>query len=118
MGLTPEETKTFSPFAADGTSDGLLCLDGAGSVLYANQAAARALGPSAPDLCKKDIFGLAPEMNPSLWKELRKEIRAGAPFGFEFTLQGVPDRSIQVEITAYGLLPDGRELVCLFFRDV
>src|SRR5882672_1000698 len=110
MPLSPEEMRSLVGFAAERTSEGLLCMDTEGKILYANEAAARTLGQPASTLCGRDIFGLSPEMNPSLWKELWREIRASSSFAFEFQLTAPGDRPIQVHITVHHLQPLQREL--------
>ena len=43
MNLSPEEFHPLVELAAEKTSDGLLCANSDGEILYANEAAARAL---------------------------------------------------------------------------
>jgi PAS domain S-box-containing protein len=118
MPLSPEELRALSSFVGDRTSDGILGLDTDGKILYANEAAARTLGQSVAALCEHDLFSMAPEMNPSLWKELWKEIRSHASFAFEFGFTGAEGRLIHVDISVHHLEPGARELACVFFRDI
>ena len=80
--------------------------------------AARTLGQSAIHLCGKTIFEIAPEMNPSLWRELWKEIRAHASFVFEFICGMTEGRMVHVDLSVHYLRPGKRELACAFFRDI
>ncbi len=118
MDLSPEEFHPLVELAAERTSDGLLCLDPDGKILMANDSAARTLGQAAPALCGKTIFQIAPEMNPSLWRELWKEIRAHASFAFEFGLCATEGRTAHVDISVHYLRPGKRDLACVFFRDI
>src|SRR5437016_5903589 len=118
MSLSPEEIRTLATFAVDKMSESLLCLDTEGVILYANEAAARTLNQPASVLCGRNIFAIAPEMNPPLWKELWKEMRANITFAFEFQLAGAAERVVQVEVSAHYLNPADRELACVFFRDM
>ncbi len=118
MTLTQAEFHPIVELAADKTADGFLCLDVAGQILYANDAAARALSETTTTLSDKTIFQIAPEMNPSLWRELWKEIRGRSVFAFEFAFASGPDHPIQVDLSVHYLKPATRELACVFFRDI
>src|SRR5579871_743039 len=118
MPLSPEESRALASFAAERTSDGLFCLNTEGKILFANEAAARTLGQPASAFVGRDIFSIAPEMNPALWKELWKEIRSNSSFAFEFTLSAAGGRLAQVDIAVHHLEPMQRELACVFFRDI
>src|SRR5207245_3295662 len=118
MPLSPEEIRSLAAFAAERSSEGVLCLDTEGKILYANEAASRTLSQPASTLCGRDIFAISPEMNPSLWKELWKEIRANSAFAFEFQLTATGDRRLHVDMTVHHLQPLQRELACVFFRDI
>ncbi len=117
MLLSADDMQVLVAFAAEKTAESLLCLNTEGKILYVNPAAARTLGEPAPELCRRDIFSVAPDMNPALWKELWKEIRANSSFAFEFQL-GSADHRIQVEMTVYHLEHVQTELACVFFRDI
>jgi len=118
MNLSPEEFHPLTELAAEKAAEGLLCLETDGRILYANDAAARTLAQTAAALCGRTIFQIAPDMNPALWQELWKEIRRHASFAFEFALCAAEERLAQVEVTAHYLKPAGRELACVFFRDI
>jgi len=118
MPLSPEELRSLASFAAERTADGLLCLDTDGKILYANESAARTLGQPASTLAGRDIYAIASEMNPALWKELWKEIRTNSSFSFEFQLSAAGGRPVHVELIAHHLEPAQRELACVFFRDI
>jgi PAS domain S-box-containing protein len=118
MILSPEEFQPLLELAAERTTDGLLCLDTEGHILYANDAAARTLGQTTTALCAKTLFELAPEMNPPLWRELWKEIRSHASFAFEFGLAAAGNRLVQVDISVHHLPTPPRELACVCFRDI
>ncbi len=117
MDLLPEEFHPLVELAAERTSDGLLCLDTDGKILFTNQSAARMLDGAPAAFHGKTFFDIAPEMNPSLWRELWKEIRAQGAFAFEFTL-AAGDRTAQADISIHYLRPVERELACVFFRDI
>ncbi len=116
--LTPDTYRALSAMALEKTSEGLLCLDTDGRILFANEAAARTLGATAAALCDKTIFQVAPEMVVALWKELWKELRTHGTFAFEFQLSGANDRVVQVDMAAHRLGADGKDLACVFFHDV
>src|SRR5882672_10451309 len=118
MPMSPEELRSLASFVAERTAEGLLCLDTEGKILFANESAARTLGLPVSTLCQKDLFSVAPEMNPPLWKELWKEIRTNSSFAFEFQLSAAASRHVQVDLVAHHLEPGKRELACVFFRDV
>ncbi len=117
MDLSADDLRALLAFAVEKTGESCLGLNPEGKILYANPAAARTLGEPAAELCGRDIFSIAPEMNPALWKELWKEIRANSSFAFEFQL-GSQDHPIQVEMTVYLLEHVQSELACVFFRDI
>jgi PAS domain S-box-containing protein len=117
MPLSPEESRALASFTAERTSDGLFCFDIQGKILFANEAAARTLGCPVSLLTGRDVFGIAPEMNPALWKELWKEIHNNTSFAFEFMFV-VGERQVQVDITVHYLEPASRPLACAFFRDI
>jgi PAS domain S-box-containing protein len=118
MNLSPDEFHPLVELAAERTTDGLLCLDTDGKILYVNEAAVRTLGQTAPALLDRTIFDIAPDMNVPLWRELWKEIRGRSFFAFEFGLAAPEDRVVQVDISAHHLKPGKRELACVFFRDI
>lgn len=118
MTLSAQEKMALSHFVAEKTSEGLLCLDTEGHALFANESALRTLGQSPEQLFRLDIFHIAPEMVPVLWKELWKEIRTSGHFAFEFQVQSGTGRAVQVDIVAYRVKPDDRELACLLFHDI
>src|SRR5258708_1925556 len=105
MDLAPDEFRPLVELAAEHTSDGLLCLDGNGTILMANDSASRTLGVASTMLRGKTIFEIAPEMNPSLWKELWKEIRAQQSFAFEFVLLAAENRTVHVDMSVHFLRP-------------
>src|ERR1019366_3712472 len=117
MDLPADDKNALAAFALEKTAESLLCLNTDGKILYANPAAARTLGESASELCQRDIFSVAADMNPALWKELWKEIRANSSFAFEFQL-GNGDHLVQVEMTVYHLEHVQSEFACVFFRDI
>ncbi len=118
MTLSAEEKLALSMFAAEKTSEGVLGLDTEGRILFANESASRMLGYSVPQLGAQDIFYIAPEMVPVLWKELWKELRENDRFAFEFQLQAASGASLQVDILTHRLTFGQRELGCLFFHDI
>jgi PAS domain S-box-containing protein len=118
MPLSADEFRAFTSLIAEKTTDGILCADSGGKVWHANESAARLLHYEPHALIEKDIYALAPEMLPALWKELWKEIRSSGAFAFEFQLRGKGGQDVQVEIAAHRLPLATRELACLVFRDV
>jgi PAS domain S-box-containing protein len=118
MDLSPDEFHPLVELAAERTSDGLLCLDTDGKILMSNESAARTLGQTTAALRGKTFFEIAPEMNSSLWRELWKEIRANGSFAFEFGLSASEGRTAHVDLSVHFLRPGGRELACVFFRDI
>ncbi len=118
MTLAIPDFQRLSKFSIDHAVDALLWLDADGRVLYGNASAARILGGAPDQLVAQSFFEIAPDLNPGLWRELWKEIRARGNFSFEFSLLGAENRPRQVELTVYRFEIAPQEFACVFFRDL
>jgi PAS domain S-box-containing protein len=101
MNLTSDAYRVLSAVALEKTSEGMLCLNPLGQIVFANDAGARILGYAPAALGESDIFHIAPEMVPALWKEFWKELRTSGSFCFEFQLNAADGRVVQVDVAAH-----------------
>lgn len=118
MTLTSDAYRVLSALALEKTTEGLLCLNPQGQIVFANDAGAHTLGYAPTALCDMEIFQVAPEMVPALWKELWKELRASGTFAFEFQLNAAEGRVVHVDMAAHRVDISGQDMAAVFFHDI
>jgi len=115
--LSPDEILQLSRFALDHADDAAFWSDSEGRLLYANDAAGRALNYPPEDLLGMTLFQLSPELTSELWSQLWKEIKTQNTFDFEFTLKAKDNHTFPVEMTVHAMPTAKQDVLCVFFRD-
>ncbi len=89
-----------------------------GRLLYANPAALQTLEWGLDDLLKLSIFDITPDLDPSLWKQLWKDVHQQGSVALELTHVSKQGRTIPIEFTAVPLAHETGEALCVYFHDM
>ena len=116
--LSPQETQLLARFALDHADDAALWADSDGHLLYANDAACRALAYTSSELPGMTFSDVTPELTPELWSQLLKETKTRHGFALELSLRAKDHRVFPVDMTVHAMPLGQREILCAFFRDV
>ncbi len=98
---------------------GVLWLDEAGGIVYANRAACLLLDARRDDLLERDLAALTPDFEPDRWRLAWADItQRGRHLTYEAEYRRGDGGFIPVEVSAHPVELDGACYVCAFFVDV
>jgi len=102
----------------DSASDGIVVLDGEGTVLYMNRAAEEVTGYARDGLAKRPLSQIVPEAyRRTLDNEIRRAIAAEPVDNFDLELITTSGDCITVSVASIGILSE-HEAAIFSFRDV
>ncbi|HEY6093847.1 MAG TPA: PAS domain S-box protein [Gallionellaceae bacterium] len=104
--------------SVDRMVDGAYWLTPDGRVVYANEAACRALGYSQEEMLQLSVFDFDPAMRPEQWPmhwQRARELGSHTVESIHRTRQG---QEIPVEVTVNHFSYEGEEFHCTFVRDI
>jgi PAS domain S-box-containing protein len=113
-----ERALRLARYALDHGSDGLLVIDPAGLVTFANDGAGRMFGRRAPELLGKAISVLDAGLPPENWATRWQEMRQGGTALFETSLSAGNVGRIVAEVRLSYLSFDGQEYGVWSARDI
>ena len=113
-----EKELRLTQFSLENASDSTFWMDSAGRIVYANQAACRALGRSREELLSLSIPNIDPLFSKDDWVAFWKEFKTRPSMSFETQHQTKQGVVFPVEITATYLEFDGQEYAFAFARDI
>ncbi|HEY9298475.1 MAG TPA: PAS domain S-box protein, partial [Phormidium sp.] len=113
-----EERLRFSQFALDQISDNVACCDKEGKIYYVNQASCRLVGFSREELLGLTVHELDPNYPQELWPEHWRELQEKGTLTFETMMRSKTGDLIPIEVSAYYLEFDGKELDFSFSKNI
>lgn len=113
-----EERLRFSQFALDQISDNVACCDRDGKIYYVNQASCRLVGFSREELLGLTVHDLDPNYPKELWPEHWRELKEKGTLTFETMMRSKTGEFIPIEVSAYYLEFDGKELDFSFSKNI
>lgn len=113
-----EEELRLTQFVMDNAAVGVFRFKPSGHIMYANMAAATALGYSRSELQKMTIFDINPQIQQEQWPELWSQLKNEQMIMAETTIVAKDGTELPVEVTAYALSFKGVELAIGFFADI
>ncbi|MFB2835300.1 PAS domain S-box protein [Floridanema evergladense] len=113
-----EERLRFSQFALDQISDNVACCDQEGKIYYVNQASCRLVGFSREELLGLTVHDLDPNYPKEVWPEHWRELKEKGTLTFETLMRSKTGELIPIEVSAYYLEFDGKELDFSFSKNI
>lgn len=113
-----EERLRFSQFALDQISDNVACCDREGKIYYVNQASCRLVGFSREELLGLTVHDLDPNYPKEIWPEHWRELKEKGTLTFETMMRSKTGDLIPIEVSAYYLEFDGKELDFSFSKNI
>lgn len=104
--------------SVDRMVDGAYWLTPDGRVVYANEAACRALGYTQEEMLQLNVFDFDPAMQPAQWPRHWQHARELGSRTLESTHRTKSGQEIPVEITVNHFNYEGEEFHCTFVRDI
>ena len=113
-----EERARITQFAVEHAAEGILWLNTAGNVVYANPAYCRMLGYTIDELLKLTIFDIEPTMPREGWSDRqgRKDERGSFTFETHHAKKG--GERFPVEVTSDYFTYAGETYICSYVRDI
>jgi two-component system, NtrC family, sensor kinase len=112
-----EKDLRLTRFSLESASDSVFWVDPQAHILYANEAACRALGRSRQELTSLSIPDIDPLFPRERWPDFWKELKMHRSMTFE-TQQKNEGGVFPIEVTANYLEFDGLEYLFAFTRDI
>ncbi|HXJ87776.1 MAG TPA: ATP-binding protein [Candidatus Binatia bacterium] len=113
-----ERDLRFTRFSVESASDSVFWVDPQAHILYANEAACRALGRSRQELGCLSIPDIDPSFSKEKWQSLWEELKVCHSMNFEAQQRHKEGRIFPIEVTANRLEFDGQEYLFAFTRDI
>jgi PAS domain S-box-containing protein len=108
----------LTQFFVDKASEGIYRISEEGNILFANEAACRALGYTREELCSMTVFDIDPAFTLEEFREQRKSIRAVRFKTFESIHRRKDGSTFPVEVTVNYLRYQEKEVSVSFARDI
>jgi PAS domain S-box-containing protein len=113
-----EDRARVIQFAVEHASEGILWLNTAGNVVYANPAYCRMLGYTINELLKLTIFDIEPTMSRDNWGgDHARKVKLGS-FTFEISHARKGGERFPVEVTSDSFTFGGETYICSYIRDI
>jgi len=113
-----EDRARVIQFAVEHASEGILWLNTAGNVVYANPAYCRMLGYTINELLKLTIFDIEPTMSRDNWGgDHARKVKLGS-FTFEISHARKGGERFPVEVTSDSFTFGGETYICSYVRDI
>jgi PAS domain S-box-containing protein len=113
-----EEQLRLTQFSLDHASDPVFWVDAQARIVYANEAACRALGYSRDQLLLLSIPDIDPDRHAETWRTLWERIKAEGWLSFETRHRTKDGRVFPVEVTSNYLEFGEKEYLFAFARDI
>jgi PAS domain S-box-containing protein len=113
-----EEALRLTQFSLDHAGDAIFLLGSDASFVYVNEKACRSLGYSRSELLSMKVYEIDTEGSKVPWEQRWRNIKERGSATIESTHRAKDGREIPVEITAYYVEFENRELVCAIARDI
>jgi len=105
-------------FSLENASDSVFWVDPQGHVLYANEAASRALGWSRQEFTSLSVADIDPLLPREKWQGFWEELKRSGSISFETQQRHKEGRVFPIEVTANFLEFDGQEYLFAFTHDI
>jgi PAS domain S-box-containing protein len=113
-----EKDLRLTKFSLENASDSVFWVDPQAHILYANEAACRALGYSRQELTSLSVPDIDPLFPREKWQGFWEELKTRRSMTFETQQRHQEGRVFPIEITSDFLEFDGQEYVFAFTRDI
>lgn len=113
-----EEALRFTQFSVDRAADSLLWLDAEANIIYANDAACRAVKYSREELLAMKIHELDPDFPPEAWLPHIAELKQRGAISFESIHKTKDGHIFPVEVTGNYFEYNGKFYSFAFDRDI
>ena len=108
----------LTQFTVDHAGEAVYWLNHAGQFVYVNRAACRDLGYTEADLLRTTVFDVDATMEPHVWADHWRELKAAGTLRFESTQKTRDGKLVPVEIAANIIEYEGDERNCAFVRSI
>jgi PAS domain S-box-containing protein len=108
----------FTQYSVDHAVDGVLWADESQRLVYANEAARRALGYSIEELLTLSISDIVPHHDPSRFQQRLDQLKQGAIAPYESVHRRKDGTEFPVEVSVNYLEHQGRGYTCGLIRDI
>src|SRR5215471_12264266 len=105
-------------FSLENAADSVFWVDPESHILYANEAASRALGWSREELTSLSVPDIDPLLPREKWQDFWKELKKNGSMSFETQQRHKEGRIFPIEVTANYLEFDGQEYLFAFTHDI
>ena len=113
-----EKDLRLTRFSLENASDSVFWVDPQGHILYANEAASRALGRSRQEFTSLSVADIDPLLPREKWQGFWEELKRSGSMSFETQQRHKEGRVFPIEVTANFLEFDGQEYLFAFTRDI
>ena len=113
-----EKTLQLMRFSVDHAGDAIYWMGPDARIVYANDAACRALGYSRAELLSMTVFDIDPQFPREAWDDCWSDLRRCGTRTFESSHQAKDGRRFPVEITGTYVEFDGCQYDFAFVRDI
>jgi PAS domain S-box-containing protein len=113
-----EERARVTQFAVEHAAEGILWLNTAGNVVYANPAYCRMLGYTSDELLKLTIFDIEPTMPREGWSDRKGRKDERGSFTFETHHAKKGGERFPVDVTSDYFTYAGETYICSYVRDI
>jgi len=113
-----EKDLRLTRFSLENASDSVFWVNSQAHILYANEAACRALGRPRHELTSLSIPDIDPLFSKEKWQHLWEELKIHRSMSFETQQRHKEGRVFPIEVSANYLEFDGQEYLFAFTRDI
>lgn len=113
-----EKDLRLTRFSLENAADSVFWIDPQALILYANEAACRALGRSRQELTSLSVPDIDPLFPRERWQSFWQELKKQGSMHFETEQKNKDGHVFPIEITANYLEFDGQEYLFAFTRDI
>jgi PAS domain S-box-containing protein len=113
-----EKDLRLTHFALENAADSVLWVDRQARILFANEAACRALGRSRQELTSLSVSDIDPFFPGEKWQDFWEDLKTRRSITFEAQPRNKEGRVLAIEVMATYLEFDGQEYLLSFARDI